>query len=233
MKYKTRSQRAPEVFTDLSGEHGVVVLNWVGTPEREFAWYGEYFHEAGRDLAQRLREDERFGLFGYPPDSFKAVPIVFLYRHAMELLLKAVIRNGEGVLPFRGLPRLELAQVFRSHSLQQLLEHVEEVFDAFGWLWTLKSTGFSSLPDVLAVIRELEEIDGGSFAFRYPTKKDGETGALDHGFRFNLFEFCDRLDPMLERFRGLADAARDELEDLQRSAAEQREAARDLYDGED
>ena len=44
------------LFEDTKQSHGTVVLNWVGTPEREFKWYGEAYHEAGKALVEQLVE---------------------------------------------------------------------------------------------------------------------------------------------------------------------------------
>ena len=63
------------LFLDKGEEHGTVILNWVGTPEREFRWYAEYFHEAAKALVQLLRDDLRFGLFGLPGGTTRASTI--------------------------------------------------------------------------------------------------------------------------------------------------------------
>ncbi len=88
------------LFVDTGRNHGSVLLNFVGAPQFEFGFYGEAFHAAGKALVQQLKKDRRFGL-GLPLDSFKALPIVYLYRHAMELYLKSIILAGAGVLPLR------------------------------------------------------------------------------------------------------------------------------------
>ncbi len=135
------------LFADTKRSHGTVVLNWVGTPEREFKWYGEAYHEAGKTLVEQLKNDPRFGLYGYPPDSFKALPIVYLYRHATELYLKGIILAGAGVLPLRGEQTLNLKTVLNTHSLRQLLHDVERIFEAFGWNWDFEVLDTRIIPD--------------------------------------------------------------------------------------
>ena len=159
------------LFVDTKQSHGTVVLNWVGTPEREFKFYGEAFHETGKALVGQLKNDPRFGLHGSPPDSFKALPIVYMYRHATELYLKGIILAGAGVLPLRGKRELDLKAVLITHSLLQLLQDVERIFEAFGWDWDFELRGFRSLADFRSVISELQSVDAQSYAFRYPTQK--------------------------------------------------------------
>ncbi len=186
------------LFVDNRRHHGTVVLNWVGTPEREFTWYGEAFHEAGKALVEQLKNDPRFGLDGPPPDSFKAVPVVYMYRHAMELYLKGVILAGAEILPLRGGAGLDLKALSNTHSLPRLLQDVERIFEAFQWEWDFKLLLFRSLADFRSAIGELDGVDAQSFAFRYPTQKDGRSPALKSHFRFNLFEFCEVLDRRVE-----------------------------------
>jgi len=205
------SQSKKRLF-GMTGNHGAVVLNWVGTPEREYKWYGEAFHEAGKALVDQLKQENnpQFGLDGFPPDSFKALPIVYLYRHAMELYLKGIILLGGAILPLRGQTGIDREAVFDTHVLQRILQDVERIFAAFGWGWDFELNGFRSLADFRSVIGQLDAVK--SDAWRYPTLKDGETASLKRHFRFNLFEFCETLDPVYSVLDGAAYGAHEELQ---------------------
>jgi hypothetical protein len=218
------------LFVDNKKDHGTVVLNWVGTPEREFTWYGEAFHDAGRSLVEQLKRDVDFGIDGPPPDSFKALPIVFMYRHAMELYLKGIILAGSGILPLRGEPEADLKALMSVHSLSRLLEDVERIFQCLGWGWDFKEPYFRSREDFRAAISELDGVDGRSFAFRYPTQKDGKSAALASHFRFNLFEFCEVLDPIYSILDGAAFGA---YEMLQLEYEARAEAMQSEFEGAD
>ena len=54
------------LFVDTGQPHSTVVLNWNGTPEREFPYVAEAFHAAGQDAVAKLRQNPRFGLHGIP-----------------------------------------------------------------------------------------------------------------------------------------------------------------------
>lgn len=193
----------------MAGNHGTVVLG-SDTPEREYTWYAEAFHEAGRALVKQLKDDPQFGLGGYPPDSFKALPIVYLYRQAMELYLKGIMLAGEAILPLRGQANIDREAVFNSHALERILRDVERIFAAFGWGWDFELNGFRSLADFCSVVVQLDAVR--SDAWRYPTLKDGKTAALGNDFRFNLFEFCAALDPVYPVLGGAVYGAHERLQ---------------------
>jgi hypothetical protein len=198
------------LFVDNNQAHGTVVLNSVGAPEREFTWYGEAFHQAGKLLVEELEKDPRFGLHGFPPDWSRALPIVYMYRHALELYLKGIIVAGRDVLPLRGKPPID-NRVFREHSLQELLSGVERVFEALNWDWNFREPGFRTVSDFRSMIGQFDAVDRKSSAFRYPVKEDGCLPSLGGHFRFNLFEVCDALDPIYPLVDSAAYGAREQL----------------------
>lgn len=188
-----------------SKNHGAVVLNYVGTPQQEYTWYGEAFHEAGKSLIAQLRNDPHFGR---PQDSFKAVPIVHLYRHAMELYLKGIILMGRSILPLCGQTEID-HNIFSTHEFKRILPAVERIFEAFGWDWNFELEAFRSIDDFRSVIKELDTVKAD--ALRYPTLTDGKTAALQRNFRFNIFEFCETLDPLYPILEGAAYGAYESL----------------------
>jgi hypothetical protein len=183
---------------------GDTVLNYKVDPKSELASYGHAFHEAGRRLVERLMERRRGDFDLYP---FSVCPIVFLYRHALELHLKAVIVWGAAILGVRRQPAPD--EDFRSHSLKKLLADVRRVFEGVGWGWSWEEaptpTEFEEL------VAELDEIDAGSYAFRYPIDRKGESSVPER-FSFNVADFAKKLDPILEMLHG-ADLGLSELRD--------------------
>jgi hypothetical protein len=57
---------------------GNVVLNFMGAPKRELALIGDEYFEAAKVLMGSLAQKGSYS-------DLKAYPIVFLYRHALEL----------------------------------------------------------------------------------------------------------------------------------------------------
>ena len=93
-------------------------------------------------------------------------PIVFCYRHYIELALKDMINKyGSQVVT-------EIKPDWKSHSLQDLWKSYKIIVKS-----TLSEFNINDIPEVAAVgacILELNNIDAGSFTFRYPTDKDGK-----------------------------------------------------------
>src|SRR5919109_998480 len=148
--------RRKMLFVD-QGEHGTVVLNWHGTPEEEFTYFAEAFHEVARKAAVDLSHNRLFGRM--PLEDFKAYPVVFMYRHALELHMKAVILAGSQMLPP---PKIDRVRLFKTHSLDVLRQDVERVFDAYEWDWELGVPHFKTLEDFRQAIAELASVDVGS-----------------------------------------------------------------------
>ncbi len=192
-----------KLFANAGRSPGAVILNGLGAPEGEFGFYAEAFHEAGRSLVQGLRKnDPQFGL--HAAKSYKAVPIVYLYWHAMELHLKSIVLAGAGVLPLHGRARIELKT---DHKLLGLVDDVAQIFEAFGWDWNFGLPQFKTLADFRSIIGDLQSV----WEIRYPTSKDGGA-VLPTNFRFNLFEFCELLDSVYEVLSFKAWAALAELQ---------------------
>ena len=93
-------------------------------------------------------------------------PIVFCYRHYIELALKDMINEyGAQVVP-------EIKPDWKSHSLQELWNSYKIIVES-----TFSEININDIREVAAVetcILELDNIDARSFTFRYPTDKNGK-----------------------------------------------------------
>jgi len=218
-----------KLFYPKGQPHGTVILNAHGTPEKEFILLAEAFHLTGKEVVSALRQDQNFGLDGDPYKDFRAYPIVFLYRHALELYMKAAIRACAPVLSLHGKGTINLEQLNRTHSLDKLRKDLERVFVAFKWSWDMDRPHFKTLEDFRKVINELHSVDSGSYAFRYPVDTEGRP-SLDLHFRFTLFDLCDILDELFPFFDGVATRAYEELKSM--SEARQYELDNSAYEPE-
>ncbi|MGD1155736.1 MAG: hypothetical protein ABSA41_07895 [Terriglobia bacterium] len=198
------------LFIDNGRPHGTAVLNWHGTPEGEFRLFAEAFHVVAKESVAALRKNPQFGLYGIPTEDFRAYPVVFLYRHALELYMKAVLLVGPPMLSIKGQHEVDRQQLLKTHSLDILRQELERVFEAYGWDWDLGTPHFGTLDEFRAVIAEFQAVDAGSYAFRYPLDTKGSASLGSH-FRFNIFEFCDVLDELFPVLEGAAIGAYEEL----------------------
>ncbi len=108
-----------DFFSAPGGARGDALLNWTGQPVRDLTAYAWSYRSAAMNL---IAFREQSGVFHV---NSGALPIVFLYRHALELYLKAIVYRA-AVLTInedelkRALPRL-----WREHSLVRLLKMAE------------------------------------------------------------------------------------------------------------
>lgn len=111
-----------------------------------------------------------------PSTNSLVYPIVFLCRHHLELVLKELIRDSEGL-------RQEPFTHWDSHDLTQMWPPIRDVVKLV-WPGVPKDR----LKAVGTCIREMNAHDPRSYAWRYPVDKEGgaNLGAL---FRFDLPNF--------------------------------------------
>jgi len=199
------------LFVDKGQPHGTVVLNWHGTFGKEFTYFAEAFYLVAKDAVAKLRQNHSFGLHCLPLKDFQAYPIVFLYRHAFELYMKAVILIGSPMLSITNRTKVDRETLLKTHSLEFLRQELERIFEAYEWDWDLGVHNFQSVSDFRKIISEFQEIDAKSSAFRYPVDTKGGPSLESH-FRFNLFEFCEILDDLLLALEGACIGAYEELQ---------------------
>jgi hypothetical protein len=214
--------KRPRLFVDDGRDRGTVILNWHSTPEKEFTYVAEAFHTEAKAAVSRLKRNKRLGLHGLPVEDFRAYPVIFLYRHALELSLKAILWRGADMLTLKGKLAVEREKLLKTHDLNWLRIEVERVFDAYDWGWDCGNRHFGSVKDLREVIGEFHKIDAGSFAFRYPVTTKG-TPSLPQDFQFNLFHFASVLDALFPALAGAALGAYEEFQEAARQLGEAQE----------
>lgn len=118
--------------------------------------YAEGYRRAGEILVARLAETNSESI------DFLIYPLVFLFRHALELQLKSSIRWGRLVLnrPSRGYPL--------GHNLLDFWSDCRPLAEEF---WPAESSDL--LDDIEQTLSEFEEHDPDGQAFRYSVDTGG------------------------------------------------------------
>jgi len=165
--------------------HGNVVLNFMGHPASEFSVYASAFWRAGRLLAKSLAGG------GYR--DVDACPIVFLYRQALELYMKAIVRRGKSLLSIAAEKLIISPRALERHELSPLLEPIRRVFTNAGWNSKTNPEGRKMFRDFDALVRNVDRLDAGSYTFRYPVDKK-DKGLVSHHFGFNVLEFAQQVE---------------------------------------
>lgn len=134
-------------FDDIS-DTSDFVISFTNDPKGDFGVFAKGYTLAANRLAESLLEAPRF------PD-YEAYPVVFLYRHALELSLKHIIYGGVKLAAFRRMDEVN-EQLKNNHELADLSRTAGKVlsllFPSDEMLNRLKTT-----VDVLC--REWSQID--------------------------------------------------------------------------
>ncbi|HYS06690.1 MAG TPA: hypothetical protein VEW47_16040 [Candidatus Dormibacteraeota bacterium] len=191
-------------------EDGDIILNFWGAPPEQLRDYAGAFHRAGRKLVESFK-------FRKVSEHVMACPIVYSYRHALELYLKTFVVGARQLLATRAMDAMPVGRASVSHRLVDFLPIIELINRSVGWSWDLRVQGLRTYQDFEQLVRDLDRVDQQSYSFRYPTDKKG-TAALPKNFIFNIKHFCSRMDVLLtaldEAVLGLDGMADDTLKQL-------------------
>lgn len=198
------SKKRARVLFERGNSTGAVVLNFTHSAIGEFVVYGEAYHDSALLLAKSLAEKPCLS----DPD---CLAVVFLYRHASELYLKGSIlystwllalRRGESSLPI---------DIFRLHQLTQPLEEAVRLLKSIGWDIGKDDKYASELDFTRRALGEFDEIDGGSYAFRYPVDTKRQA-SLPHHFAFDALRFARNMERILALLKTMAVGAESQFD---------------------
>jgi hypothetical protein len=216
------------------GGRGGVTLNWSGDPIRDLERIAESYQSVAHDRIEVLKSQRRL----YGGDEFEAYPIVFLYRQAFELSLKAIVFAGAVLLRDEGEEPMPLKKVMQ-HDLMPLFKEVTRIFDKWtvgdAQVWDFGEPELLTQANFEKIIREFDDVDRKSDTFRYSVKTDGTTPSLDMGFQFDLFAFAATMDRIIPLLNVRPELIREEMQERWQAGyeAQQEEWANADYDPDD
>lgn len=185
--------------------------------------YAEGYRRAGQILADHVIQNR------WDTD-FLVYPIMFLYRHNVELQVKRLIPLGASVMDQPINPADEKA-LTESHDLNRLWSIFKPILSK-----AAKGGLFLPVNDIDAIgsyIRQLHEIDQGSFAFRYVVTKTGapsiDKEKLPH---INVSVLAECMEKLTGYLFGLGEAFREAWDIKCEMEAEARAEMAQYYDGD-
>ena len=162
------------------------VISFSNDPKSDFGAFAKGYTLAATRLAASLLEAPRF------PD-YEAYPVVFLYRHALELSLKQIIYGGVELAAFRRMNDIN-EHLKNNHNLADLSRTSGKVlsllFPNDELLGRLNTT-------VAAICEDWSQIDPRSDAYRYPIDTKGRPSTKKHQV-VNLRALATRMAAVLE-----------------------------------
>jgi hypothetical protein len=191
--------------------HGNVVLNFRGLAESEFCSYGDAFWRAAQSLVENWQDHRCY----WDTD---ACPVIYTYRHTIELFLKHINFTGAKCLTALGkeLPRKHKTNI---HEISKLFEDAKNILIKLE-AWELDEVYEQQL---LSRIDEMVRLDDNSYTFRYPTKKNGDATLSSH-FKLNIFEFAQQADKLCKSLCGccmMLEGILDNINDMARMVREE------------
>jgi hypothetical protein len=203
-----------------------VSLNFMNRSYDEFEAYADTYHRAAQDLFEKnFKPHTRCDL--------DVLPIGFLYRHALELYLKAIARRGNSLLSLRNMPQVPMRQV---HSLVLLADDIKPIFEFMEWSWDAEREGFRSFGDFRKALSDLEHDkvlgidDRQGDMWRYPVRKKDDEPHLPVHFNFDVREYVSRLDFLVRVFSGAAMSLDWALDAAYEAASYEQDAIEQMYD---
>ena len=197
-------------FVNVPSPHGNVVFNFNYDPIGDLTAFALGYREAANHLATE------FARSGYSPD-YAGYPILYLYRHSLELYLKAIVYRGARLMDLLGKTKPEVSKLFKHHRLLTLIPPVRAIFHAMQWNFAFEGSEVASFAEFEHFVRMLDSIDSGSYSFRYPINR-GRQAILQHHLTINIPNFAKIMDPLLSLLEGAAMAI-DEAFDIAAEAA--------------
>jgi len=201
-------------------EDGSVIIQDGGNTVLSLEVLGEAYHEFAKAGVTALRQNVWFCRSKSLSAAYIALPVLFTYRHALELYLKAMVIAGRSLLSS---PPADDA-IYRDHNLEKLRPHVEAIFEKLGWGWNFKIDGLRSVQDFRRLVGRFDSLDHDSTRTRYTIDSNGQT-AWKKWSQVNVFEISAALDPVLEKLGQMAGIIDDVLNEQARAEAEAREDA--------
>jgi hypothetical protein len=178
-------------------------ISFTGNPLGDFGVFAKGYAYAANSLAEKLLQAPQFA-------DYQAYPVVFLYRHALELSLKHIIYSSVRIAAFRRIRDVEhrlhndhdvqrLAQI-AGHLLERLLPEDRGLHKAFS--------------DAKRTAREFSQIDPRSYAYRYPVDISGKQSTERHQV-VNLRAVAQTMSSILELLGTIHFGLSIELDDAQ------------------
>jgi hypothetical protein len=162
------------------------VISFTQDPKGDFGVFAKGYTLAANRLAVLLLNAPRFS-------DYEVYPVVFLYRHALELSLKHIIYGCVKLAAFRRLDDIN-EQLKNNHDLihlsQTTCKLLSLLFPNDESLHRLNSS-------IAEVCKDWSQIDPRSDAYRYPIDRKGQPSTKRHQV-VNLRALATRMSTVLE-----------------------------------
>ena len=155
-------------YTQINN-HSTFDITFTKDPKNDFGVFAKGYYSAASMLAENLLSRGNFA-------DYDAYPVVFLYRHSLELYLKNVIYKSALLSKFKGLSDTK-DRLYNNHKLTQLSEKAAEILRK---LFPYDNELQHVIDRILKISSEFSDIDPDSYAYRYPIDRQGGLSTRPH-----------------------------------------------------
>jgi hypothetical protein len=173
-------------FYDRTSDLTNFVISFMPNSMGDFGIFAKGYTLAADRLAGVLLSAPRFS-------DYEAYPVVFLYRHALELSLKHIIYTSAKLAAFKYLDAVKTG-LQNTHDLMQLSGTVQAILAR---LLPRDEMLRQTMGVVMETCHEFSEIDPRSESYRYPIDRKGQRSSKKHQV-VNLGAFAERMSSVLE-----------------------------------
>lgn len=202
-KTETYPKNAPifEMFSATNGTYGNAFLNWRSCAASDIVAYAVSYRNAAMNLIA-FRSQREVGAIDEG-----ALPILFLYRHAFELYLKAVVYRAAVLTICEQELLSALPRLWKEHSLMSLLRMAEPILNAKSSRLLVQSGDLYKKVEELSL--KIDQVDQGSYSFRYPVTSRGNP-SLPKNYMTNIFVFSEAVETVLDDLSQFCGSLEDE-----------------------
>ncbi len=179
-------------FKGGSKGRGNVVFNFTKSTPTDMAAYAGGYRRAAECVLENI-----FSAPSYRDND--CYPVFFLYRHALELYLKAVVIRAGLLMGLTKNETYSTTAAYKPQDLSGLPTAVQVLAEGMGWS---KDEDASEFERIAEIVGEVSDVDASSFVFRYPTTTTG-LPATEHHFVLNVIDYANDVEEVLATLDGM------------------------------
>lgn len=131
---------------------------------------------------------------------FLVYPIIYLYRHHIELALKSIVRTAYLLLDQELTGKS--SDALTRHDLSKLWALARPLLNPVCEMAGQSAFPLDDLEGINSYIRQLHEHDGDGLCFRYPTTKKGAPSLRSGLTKINIRDFSSALEKLADYLEG-------------------------------
>ena len=158
-------------FYNKHSDFSNFVISFTKNPYQDFQVFAKGYAQAASTLAEHLLAKPRFS-------DYEAYPVVFLYRQAFELHLKGFYFQAKLISHFRDVEKIEMQN--NELNKHQLLPFAKFFQNICRILFPKDKNLLELSNKVIQFADEFEQIDRGSYSYRYPITTKGKASTDPH-----------------------------------------------------